>query len=250
MPALRTQVRYPYFENRLVDKSSKAFYDVVVAATIEHVLKRTRTAILNCLRSDQRLTVEDLAALVGVSKVCIRRHLSLLGRDQLIAYDVERRDRGRPLHVYYLTSKSESLFPTGYAAFAQGVLRQVGCCFGEPAVNAVIAGWTEEAIGEFQSELANRKGEQRIHGLVSLLNRNGYEAESKRLENGDYVIEQRNCPVLTLAREHQQICDEELRLYKSSLGFNVERECRIANGSSCCTYKIFLSETARPAFLQ
>jgi predicted ArsR family transcriptional regulator len=231
----------------LVDKSSEAFYDVVVAATIEHVLKRTRTAILNCLRSDRRLTVEDLAASVGVSKVCIRRHLSLLGRDQLIAYDVERRDRGRPLHVYYLTSKSESLFPTEYAAFAQGVLKQVGSRFGERAIDAIIAGWTEDAIDEFRSELGNRTGEQRIHGLVSLLNRRGYEAEGKALETGDFVIIQRNCPVLTLAREHQQICDQELRLYKSSLGFKVKRECRIANGSSCCTYKIFLAEAARPA---
>src|SRR5689334_5905988 len=172
------------FRNRLVDKRRTAFYDVVVAATIEHVLKRTRTAILNCLRSNRRLTVEDLAASVGVSKVCIRRHLSLLEQDQLIAYDVERRDRGRPLHVYYLTAKSESLFPTGYAAFALGMLKQVGCCFGEPAVATIIAGCTEEAIDRFQSELAGQTGEQRIQGLVSLLNRNGYEAESRALGGG------------------------------------------------------------------
>jgi predicted ArsR family transcriptional regulator len=173
-----------------------------------------------------------------------------LEQDQLIAYDVERQDRGRPLHVYYLTAKSENLFPTGYAAFALGMLKQVGCCFGEPAVAAIIAGWTEEAIDKFQSEMSGQTGEQRIQGLVSLLNRNGYEAESRELENGDYVIEQRNCPVLTLAREHQQICDEELRLYQSSLGFEVKRECRIVNGSSCCTYKVFLSETVRPVPLQ
>jgi len=233
----------------LVDKSSTAFYDVGVVATIEHVLKRTRTAILNRLRSDRRLTVEDLAASVGVSKVCIRRHLNLLERDHLIAYDVERRDRGRPLHVYYLTSKSESLFPTGYAAFARGMLKQVGRRFGEPAVAAIIAGWTEEGIDEFHSELADQNGEQRIHSFVSLLNRNGYEAETRVLENGDYVIEQRNCPMLTLAREHQQICDEELRLYRSSLGVEVKRECRIVNGSSCCTYKVFLSKAAPPVHL-
>jgi predicted ArsR family transcriptional regulator len=173
-----------------------------------------------------------------------------LERDQLIAYDVERRDRGRPLHVYYLTAKSESLFPTGYAAFALGMLKQVGSRFGEPAVTAIIAGWTEETLNEFQAEMADQTGGQRIQGLVALLNRNGYEAESRALENGDYVIKQRNCPVLALAREHQQICDEELRLYRSSLGFEVECECRIANGSSCCTYKVFLSQTVRPVPLQ
>jgi predicted ArsR family transcriptional regulator len=117
-------------------------------------------------------------------------------------------------------------------------------------VAAIIAGWTEEAIDEFQSELEGQPREQRIQSLVSLLNRNGFEAECRPLENGDYVINQRNCPVLTLAREYQQICDEELRLYRSSLGFEVECECRIANGSSCCTYKVILSDPVQPIPLQ
>ena len=221
-----------------------------MAATIENVLKRTRTAILNCLKDKGRLTAEGLASAIGVSKVCIRRHLDLLRRDELIAYDVEKQDRGRPQHVYYLTSKSESLFPTGYAAFAQGMLRQIGSRFGAPAVAAILADWAEESIASFRSELANQAGEQRIHSLISLLNRNGYEAQGRALENGDYLIEQRNCPVLALAREHRQICDEELRLYRDSLGLEVKRECRIVSGSQCCIYKVFLSEGTRLTPLQ
>jgi predicted ArsR family transcriptional regulator len=226
----------------LVDKSKAAFYDVGVAATIENVLKRTRSEILSCLRIKGRLTVEDLAVAIGVSKVCIRRHLDLLGRDQLIAYDVERQDRGRPSHVYYLTAKSESLFPTEYAAFAQGMLKQIGRQFGEPAIQAIIAGYAEEAITTFRCELEHKSGEERIQSFVALLNRSGYEANVSALENGGYVVEQRNCPVLALALDHQQICDEELRVYRNILDVDVVRECRIAGGFSSCIYKVFLSQ--------
>jgi predicted ArsR family transcriptional regulator len=211
-----------------------------VAAAIENILKRTRSEILSCLRSRGRLTVEELATALSVSKVCIRRHLGLLGRDQLIAYDVEKQDRGRPSHVYYLTEKSESLFPTGYVAFAQGMLKQIGRQFGESAIQAVIGGYAEEAITTIRYELEHRSGEARLHGFVALLNRSGYDAKVAALENGGYVVEQRNCPIRALALEHRQICDEELRLYRNILDVEVRRECRIAGGFSSCIYKVFL----------
>ena len=189
-----------------------------------------------------RLTVEELAVAIGVSKVCIRRHLDLLGRDELIAFDVEKQERGRPSHIYYLTAKSESLFPTGYAAFAQGMLKQIGRQFGEQAIQATITGYAEEAVTTFRCELEHKSGEERIQGFVALLNRRGYEANVTALENGGYVLEQRNCPVLALALEHKQICDEELRAYRNILDVEVIRECRIAAGFSSCIYKVFLSQ--------
>lgn len=240
LPASQTLIHLAGFRNHLVDKSLVAFYDVGVAAAIENILKRTRSEILSCLRSRGRLTVEELATALGVSKVCIRRHLGLLGRDQLIAYDVEKQDRGRPSHVYYLTEKSESLFPTGYAAFAQGMLKQIGRQFGESAIQAVIGGYAEEAITTIRYELEHRSGEARLHGFVALLNRSGYDAQVAVLEHGGYIVEQRNCPVRALAFAHRQICDEELRLYRDILDVEVRRECRIAGGSSSCIYKVFL----------
>ena len=213
-----------------------------MTATLENLLKRTRSEILSCLKTRGRLTVEELAVTIGVSKVCIRRHLDLLSRDHLIAYDVEKQDRGRPTHVYYLTTKSASLFPTGYVSFAQGMLKQIGGMFGEQAIQRIIAGHAEEAITTFRSELGHKAGVERMQGFVALLNRRGYEANGNAVENGDYVVEQRNCPLLALALEHPQICDEELRLYRDSLGVEVIRECRIAGGFSSCIYKVFLSQ--------
>lgn len=233
----------------MVDKREAAFYDVGVTASIENVLKRTRSEILNCLRVKGRQTVEDLAVAIGVSKVCIRRHLDLLGRDELVAFNVEKQDRGRPSHVYYLTVKSESLFPTRYVAFAQGMLRQIGQQFGEAGVHSILAGYADEAMTRFRDDLDEQTGEARLHGLVSLLNRGDYEATVVVREDGCYVLEQRNCPMLALAVEYPQICEEELRAYRNLLDVKVMRECRIAEGFSSCIYKVFLSpnQTSGPS---
>lgn len=229
----------------MVDKRGAGFYDVGVTASIENVLKQTRSKILNCLRVKGRLTVEELASTVGLSKVCIRRHLDLLGRDELVAYDIEKQDRGRPSHVYYLTAKSESLFPTRYVTFAQGMLRQIGQQFGESAIQAILAGIAGEALTRFKCELESHPGEARVHEFVTLLNRGDYEAHLAAHQDGCYVIEQRNCPMLALALEYPQICDEELRVYRDLFDVEVRRDCRIAEGFSSCIYKVFLSSEQR-----
>jgi predicted ArsR family transcriptional regulator len=121
------------------------------------------------------------------------------------------------------------------------MLRQVDKQFGKSAVQAILAGFAEEAITGFRCELEHQSGAARIHGLVTLLNRSDYDAKVIAREDGCYVVEQRNCPMLALALEYPQICDEELRVYRNLLDVNVVRECRIAEGFSSCIYKVFLS---------
>ena len=76
------------------------------------------------------MSAEQLAHALEVSKVCVRRHLSLLESDGLIHYEQERRERGRPRYLYRLTEKAACLFPRSYDEFAKDVLEQVQKNFG------------------------------------------------------------------------------------------------------------------------
>jgi predicted ArsR family transcriptional regulator len=212
-----------------------------VAAAIENVLKKTRSEILSCLRAKGRLTADELATTIGLSRVCIRRHLELLSRDELIAFDIEKHDRGRPAHVYYLTPKSRSLFSPGYTSFARGLLKEAEKQFGEGAVSSLIAGCATEVAAVLRTEIDKGPAEETIHRFVALLNRNGYEATLTAVDGLSYVLEQQNCPMLALAVDYDQICEEELRAYREVLGGQVNRECRIAGGHSSCIYKVKLS---------
>jgi len=209
-----------------------------VVAAIANILKETRSGILTSLKKKGRMSVDELAIEMGVSKVSVRRHLELLGSDGLIAFETERQERGRPGHVYFLTDKAEMLFPTGYNAFALRVLHQVRAQFGESGIASVLCGQTDELIAVFKPLLERLSFKAKIEKLSQLLNERGYDVSFQRLPGGAYVVRQHNCPMLAVAATYGQVCIEELRLYRELLDVEVLRECRIAAGAQSCDYKI------------
>ncbi|NDD65931.1 MAG: DeoR family transcriptional regulator, partial [Acidobacteria bacterium] len=94
------------------------FMQVIPDAGVDHILKSSRSAIIGLLKENGALSVDSLAKSLGVSKVCVRRHLSLLESDGLVGYEEQRRDRGRPRFMYWLTAKAQLLFPQRYDELA------------------------------------------------------------------------------------------------------------------------------------
>lgn len=211
----------------------------IVVAAISNILKETRSEILSRLKTKGRMKVEEIAATVGVSKVSVRRHLDLLQRDGLVEFEVERQDRGRPGYVYYLTEKAEMLFPTGYNTFALNVLNQVRVIFGEVAVSNVFCGLANDLVTSLKPKLEGLSFDKKVKKLCSLMNERGYDITLRKLQDGSYLLKQRNCPMVAVATSYDQICNEELRTYKELLEVNILRECRIAAGAVSCDYRIF-----------
>ena len=211
----------------------------IVVSAITNILKETRSEILTRLRTKRRMTVEEIASAVGVSKVSIRRHLDLLQRDGLVEFDVRRHSRGRPGHVYYLTDKAKMLFPTGYNTFALNVLKQVKTMFGEPVLAKIFCEQADDLIASLKPKLEGLGFDEKVKKLCSLLNERGYDITFRMLQDGSYLVKQRNCPMADVAASYDHICSEELRLYKELLEADVFRECRIAAGSESCDYRIF-----------
>lgn len=221
-----------------------------MVAEIASILKETRSEILNCLKASGRLSVGEIAEAIGVSKVCVRRHLDLLNRGGLVGYEIVKADRGRPGFVYYLNEKSSLLYPTSYDSFALGLLKNVREMFGSDAVSRLINGHCNDNIKLMKSELEGLGFKEKVKRLSSLLNDRGYATSVRRLRDGSYLIEQHNCPMVALATLYEQFCNEELRLYKELLGVEVIRECRIAAGARSCNYRVFPESAASSTMIQ
>jgi predicted ArsR family transcriptional regulator len=207
-------------------------------ATVGNMLKSSRCAIIELLKAQGALSAEELARELEVSKVCVRRHLALLESDGLIRYEEERRERGRPRYLYRLTKKAACLFPRGDDEFVQDVLAQVQQAFGQKGVWRVLSGRADEMIRQLSDEFQGMSLDERVRRLAEVLSEKGYLAEARRLRDGSYRLRQRNCPTESVAVSHPQVCQEELRVYGESLGCEVRRECRIADGAQMCEYRI------------
>ncbi|MGE0127870.1 MAG: helix-turn-helix transcriptional regulator [Blastocatellales bacterium] len=233
-------------ETKKLTKSGPASYHHnVSAAAVENILKQSRSAILDLLKVNGAMSIEQLAGELEVSKVCVRRHLSLLESDGLVAFEEKRHERGRPRFIYCLTEKARCLFPQIYDEFAIEVLAQLQRNFGDEALQRVFRARADELIRQFGEKLKGRNFDERVKNLVKAINAKGYLADARRMKDGSYRLRQRNCPTESVAVAYSQVCEEELRIYREALGCEVVRECRIADGERKCEFRI-----AAPALTQ
>jgi len=210
----------------------------VSVSAVENILKESRSAILDLLKINGGMSVEQLAQSLEVSKVCVRRHLSLLESDGLIAYEQERHERGRPRFIYRLTEKAGCLFPQIYDEFAKEVLVHLQRQFGDDALRKVLSARADELIAQLKEQFVGLSFDKRVRALVKVINSKGYLAESKRMSDGSYRLRQQNCPTESVAIAYPHVCEEEIRVYRETLGCEILRECRIADGAQQCEYKI------------
>jgi predicted ArsR family transcriptional regulator len=209
-----------------------------VAANLTSSLGESRDEIVQQLRARGRVSADELASTLGVSKQCVRKHLDVLERDGYVRHEPERGERGRPAHVFRLTEKAEELFPKRYDLFARAVLRQVGAVWGERGLNTIFCGCAQETVQRLRPRLEGLGFDARVRRLTELLGEMGYAAEAEKLADGSYTLTEWNCPQSELARDYRQLCDQELIVYRELLGAEVFRESRIAGGATCCSYRV------------
>jgi predicted ArsR family transcriptional regulator len=184
------------------------------------------------------MSVQQIAGCLGVSKVGLRRHLELLKSDGLVEFEVEHHDRGRPVHVYSLTGRAELFFRRSSDTFALGVLRQIGTVFGQAGLSNIICKQADELIASVKPLIRGMEFDEKMRKLADFLNERGYAVSLVKQPDGSYLARQRNCPMIEVATEYSQVCDNEMRLYKELLETEVTRECRIASGAQSCDYRI------------
>jgi predicted ArsR family transcriptional regulator len=198
----------------------------------------TRQSILNLLRRSGRMTASELSDALGIGPVGVRQHLALLERDSLVEITGLRRGVGRPSHLYALTPEAEQLFPKQYDRLALDILGYINDTGGSEAVDRLLDARRNTLQRRYGSRLAGKNREEQIQELCAILNEQGYMTAYERLEDGSFVLTEHNCPVDCVAREHVQLCGQEIRLYEDLLGVPVQRDSTIAAGDTCCRYRI------------
>jgi predicted ArsR family transcriptional regulator len=198
----------------------------------------TRQSILQLLRRNGEMTALELSERLRVGAVGVRQHLALLERDGLVRVAGLRRSVGRPSHLYVLTTEAEDHFPKGYDRLALEMLAYINELGGESAVDQILVRRRDELLREFGPHLAGKSRGEQVSTLAALLLDQGYMCEWEQEPDGSYVLTEFNCPVDCVARQHPQLCAQELRLYQDLLGVPVIQESTIAQGAHCCRYRL------------
>ncbi|MBI4319590.1 MAG: helix-turn-helix domain-containing protein [Chloroflexi bacterium] len=200
-------------------------------------MQTTRQEILDILKRKERASVDELAKLLKLTSMCIRQHLSILERDDLVASREERQRLGRPKRVYSLTDEAEHLFPKSYHLLLDLILEEIERLDGREKLVLIFQRLAERMAKVHRDELSEKPLAQRVAKVAQILTDGGSLAEWEKCDGG-YVLREHNCRYYHTALKHRSICSLELVFLRHLLGTDVELvECLLESGPRC-TYLV------------
>ena len=198
----------------------------------------TRRRILIVLKERGGLTADELASLLGISSVAVRRHLTNLERDRLVDHEQAQRGMGRPSYIYRLTETADHVFPHNYDQLASHILGAIQELFGEEAITRIFEHRTKELSQSYRPQVNGGNLPDRLEQLTQLHEADGYMPAWEEQENGTYVLHQYHCPILHVAEGCSEACAHELALFVDLLDAEVTRQSHQVAGDEQCTYQI------------
>ncbi|MBX3459065.1 MAG: transcriptional regulator [Planctomycetes bacterium] len=200
---------------------------------------KAREKILFFLKTKGPQTAAQVARRLGVTPMAVRQHLYALREEGDVQYMDERRKVGRPARVWSLSAATAGHFPDSHSELAVGILQAARQAFGEAGMSKLIERRMLDQIERYESRVGKRRGlEAKVAELAGLRDEEGYMAEWSRESDGSLLLIENHCPICAAAQTCQELCTSELRLFRTVLGAEVEREEHILSGRRRCLYRI------------
>lgn len=201
-------------------------------------LPPTRRAVLDLLKKRGEQGADQLASSMGLTVSALRQQLSGLQKDGLVGFREARSGPGRPRHLYHLTPAAEGLYPRAYAELTNELLDYVGDAQPE-LVDEIFRRRRQRRIENARTRLAGKDFADKVKELTSILDADGYLAETVAEPDGSFLIIEHNCAILGIALRYGQACGTELDFIKTVLPeARIERIAHMVQGASNCSYRI------------
>ena len=203
----------------------------------------TRMTLMELLKRAGETDVASLADQLGISGVAVRQHLAALERDGKVTQRSVRRPVGRPAKLYRLTEAANDAFPQGSAKVALDLLARLERLRGAEAVEKLLHARIRDLLKRYQEQLKGaRSWSKKLKILAEIRESEGYLCDSEPAPaseaKGGLRLVEHHCPLSDLARQHPEVCDYELELFRRVLGEpDLRRTCHIGSGGHACVYE-------------
>ncbi len=198
-----------------------------------NTLTGRQVEILHAMRSDG-IALEDIAALLNVSRQAAQKHLDHLLQAGLAAPSETKQTGGRPRQLYHLTPQGQELFPRQYAWFTEVLIGFLKEAQGSEALSTLLRQLAKTLAVEESAVLSRYSRKERIEAITHFMNRLGYAA---RVEGASEIVAT-NCVYHHVAKAHPEICGFDIQLLETLSGEKVEHTECMVRGGSCCRFKL------------
>jgi predicted ArsR family transcriptional regulator len=177
------------------------------------------------------MTVDELAAVLGLSGNAIRPQLAMLERDGFVTRAGVRRGASRPAQVYGLSRDAELLFSQAYIPVLTELLHVLDSRLQAGEFDAVM-----RQVGErLMAGRPRPTGEprERAEAASELLNSLGGLARVEQ-QNGMLMIRSDGCPLSAATQRHPEACNAMESLLSEFTGLRVTQCCDREERLRCC----------------
>ncbi len=213
-------------------------------------MEGTRLRIIQILQRDESQTVDSLAKTLELAPATIRRHLDILQRDHLVAYQEVRKRTGRPEYSFYLTEPGQEILPKRYDELLASVIREiseldlknVGATTGQDILDEVFQQLARKVAAPYVAGSHGKGLKDRLQILMEYMKDEDLLPEAD-ITNGDLVIKVNNCPYRSVAFVNTAVCRVHESVVSSVLDLKVTHDKSISKGAPSCLYTAILGQT-------
>lgn len=180
-------------------------------------------------------TIQQICDATGVTATAVRQRLVRLEGKGLVARKAVREGRGRPHHVYELTTAALRSLGDNYSDLALILWKEL-MQIEEPEVRERVMNRIKVALSRrYGTQMQNRSPLQRFLELKAALCERGFSVEVD--DNGKLpVLRESNCPYHELASQDSSICELEQSVFEEVLGMKIERTQCCMDGHHSCEF--------------
>jgi predicted ArsR family transcriptional regulator len=199
----------------------------------KQLLDTSRGRIVTLLQRGS-LTVDDIAAKMGLTANAVRVQITGMERDGVVQRAGQRPGATRPSNIFELTPEVEQLLSRAYIPFLTQLIRVFANGLPQDQVDALF----REAGKGMVGELALRKGvsgdlRTRVKTASGLLN-DELGAITHVEESPGYVIRGVGCPLAAVTGKHPAVCRAMESLIAEIVQMPVSECCDRAERPRCC----------------
>jgi predicted ArsR family transcriptional regulator len=200
------------------------------------VMGQRRQSLLSLLleRKDG-LTIDQMAAALGITRTAVREHVGALERERLISAGAFASSTGgRPGRLYVLTPRGMALFPKQYDLMAKLLLESLAHRLGAAEAERELRSMGAGLAQRLKSKVTGRTLGERTRQVAAIMRELGYEASAS--DGASPSIAALNCVYHELARADQTVCALDLSLIENLAEATVEHSACMARGDNACVF--------------
>lgn len=202
-------------------------------------LAKTKQKLLQVLKKEGQMTIDDMMAHFTISEIAVRKHLRELERDSYIKKKSVKQSLGRPYYVYQLTRNGHILFPNQFEQLPLDLLKDLETLQGREAVSDLLQQRMKRETKDIQEEVTAVDFLEKVSKIAAIQDQKGCMVEVNETPDGDFEIIHFNCPIANIAQSYHEICQNEKHMYRDVFPeTEVISKSRITVGDHCCCWVI------------